>query len=363
MDTRLAKAQAIIMSYAKRFRWPLAGGAVLLLAVSIGLFWYVLAGGLRSAPAIANGDVEPEEIIAQDTLPRLLDGVLVPAGDEAFAPRAVIVENHPDARPVSGLSAASLVIESPVEGGITRFLALYDATTTLDEVGPVRSARPYYVEWADGWNASLFHVGGSPDALTLIKSLDDFVDVNEFAYGTSFWRDSRRSAPHNTYTDRERMHAVLERKNATTTRAVEAWHFIDAAPEDERGDVETIRVPYGGSFNVSWTYDDARGVYVRSQAGRPQIDRDGTPIEAENVLVIKTEEQVLDDVGRLRIRTTGSGEAIGYRDGKKFILRWSRAPGKPMRFEGNDGTEFLFTRGRTWIHVTTKDAIFGGFEG
>lgn len=363
MGTWLVKAQALIMSHAKRFRWPLVGGAVLLFSVSAGLFWYVLAGGLRSAPAIANGDVEPQEIIAQDTLPRLLDGVLVPAGEEAFAPRAVIVENHPDARPVSGLSAASLVIEAPVEGGITRFLAFFDATTTLDEIGPVRSARPYYVEWANGWNASFFHVGGSPDALDLIKSLDDFVDVNEFAYGNSFRRDSRRSAPHNTYTDRDRMDAILERKNATSTLAVEAWHFIDAVSSTDRGDVDAVSVPYGGSFSVTWAYDGERNTYVRSQAGRPQTDRDGTPIEAENVIVIKTEEQVLDSVGRLRIRTTGSGEAIGYRDGKKFILRWNRSPGKPMRFESNDGSEFLFNRGRSWIHVTTQDPIFGGFEG
>ncbi len=363
MQTWLAKAQALIMSHAKRFRWPLAGGAVLLFLVSVGLFWYVIAGGLRSVPAEANGEDPTEEVIASDVVPRLLDGVLVPVGEEAFAPRAVIVENHPDARPVSGMSDASLVIESPVEGGITRFLAFFDATTTLDEVGPVRSARPYFVDWVNGWNASFFHVGGSPDALDLIKALDDFVDVNEFAYGNSFWRDSRRYAPHNTYTDRDRMDAVLERKNATTTRAVEAWHFIDAASSTERGVVNAISVPYGGSFSVTWAYDDERGVYVRSQAGRPQTDRDGSPIEAENVIVIKTEEQVLDSVGRLRIRTTGSGEALGYRDGQKFILRWNRSPGQPMRFEGNDGSEFLFTRGRTWIHVTTKDAIFGGFEG
>ncbi len=363
MQTWLAKAQALIMSHAKRFRRPLAGGAVLLFLVSVGLFWYVIAGGLRSTPAIANGEDPIEEAIASDLVPRFLDGVLVPVGEEAFAPRAVMVENHPDARPVSGLSAARLVIESPVEGGITRFLAFFDATTTLDEVGPVRSARPYYVDWVNGWNASFFHVGGSPESLDLIRALDDFVDVNEFAYGNSFRREGRRSAPHNTYTDRDRMNAILERKNATSTLAVEAWHFIDPAASEDRGDVDAISVPYGGSFSVTWAYDGERNTYVRSQAGRPQIDRDGTLIEAENVIVIKTEEQVLDNVGRLRIRTTGSGEALGYHDGKKFILRWSRTPGKPMRFESNDGSEFLFTRGRSWIHVTTQDPIFGGFEG
>lgn len=362
MEAWLAKAQAYILSRAKRFRWPLVGGAVLLFAVSTGLFWYVIVGGTRSAPA-AQPETETVEEEASETLARRLDGMIAPAGEETLAPRAVIIENHPDARPVSGLSKASVVIEAPVEGGITRFLALFDPKTALDEVGPVRSVRPYYVEWARGWNASLFHVGGSPEALDLIKTLDGFVDVNEFAYGNSFWRDRRRSAPHNVYTDLGRMDAVIERKNATGTSSVEAWHFLDPAPEDERGDASDVRIPYGGAFSVSWAYDRGTGLYTRSQAGRVQKDRDGSSIEVENVIVIKTEERVLDDVGRLRIRTTGSGDAVAYRDGKKFILRWSRVPGGVIRFEGADGSEYLLTRGKTWIHVTTNDVIFAGFEG
>lgn len=360
MEMRLAKARVFVMSYAKRFRWPLVVGAVLLFVVSMGLFWYVIVGGTRTPSVIAT---EPSTFIEHantSTLPRRLDGILVPVGEEAFVPRAVVVENHPDARPVSGLAKASVIIEAPVEGGITRFLALFDATTTLDEVGPVRSARPYFVDLANSWKASFFHVGGSLEALGLISSLNGFTDVNQFAYGNSFWRDQRRAAPHNVYTDFDRMNGVLEHKNVTGTHAVEAWHFIDAASSTDRGNVAAISVPYGGSFNVSWSYDAERGVYVRSQAGRIQKDRDGSTIEAENVIVIKTDEQVLDEVGRLRIRTTGSGEAVAYRDGKKFILRWSRLPGGPMRFEESDGSEFLFTRGRTWIEITTKDEIFGG---
>jgi hypothetical protein len=360
MELRLAELQAFVLSHAKRFRWPLIGGAVLLLVISLSLFWYIIIGGTRLTPAAEPEQQGETQEAPADVLPRRLDGVLVPVGEEAFAPRAVMVENHPDARPVSGLSAASVVIEAPVEGGITRFLAFFDATTIIDEVGPVRSARPYYVDWANGWNADYFHVGGSPEALELIGSLDGFTDVNQFAYGSSFWRDNRRVAPHNVYTDRDRMDAILQRKDATDEHAVEAWHFIDVASSTDRGDVTSVRIPYGGSYNVTWTYDVDRGVYVRKEAGFIQKDRDGSIVEAENVIVIKTDEQVLDEVGRLRVRTTGSGEAIGYRDGKKFVLQWNRVPGQPMRFEGNDGSEFLLTRGRTWIEVTTKDEIFGG---
>ncbi len=359
MEPLLPKIQAIVKK-AEPFRWQIAGGAVLFFLLSLCLLWFSITGGLRangSTPPPAATSTEP----AAAVLPRRLDGVLVSAGQEAYAPRAVMVENHPDARPISGLSRASLVIEAPVEGGITRFLAFFDATTTVAEIGPVRSARPYYVDWAEGWHASYFHVGGSPEALDKIRIMRSFVNVDQFFAGNSFWRDERRYAPHNVYTDKELMDEVLSRsRSASGTTAVAAWHFQDAASSTDRGTISSIKVPYGGSFNVAWAYDAERGVYVRREAGQLQKDRDGSSVETENVIVIKTEQQVLDAVGRLRVRTTGNGEAVAYRDGKKFVLRWRRSAGEPMRFESADGTDFIFTRGRTWIEVTTDDATFAG---
>ncbi len=358
----LAKIQAL-MKRAERFRWHIAAGAVLLVLISAALFWLAVSGRIRSGgtatPSTQSTSTEPMARM----VPRRLDGVLVPLGQQALPPRAVMIENHPDARPVSGLAKASVVIEAPVEGGITRFMALYDATTTVEEVGPVRSARPYFVEWADSLNASYFHVGGSPDALDLIKTLAGFTDVNEFAYSTTFWRDNRRAAPHNVYTKKELMDLITGRKVASSTQSIAAWHFQNAVSSTERGDTPAFKITYGGSFNVSWSYDKERGVYVRRQANQLQKDRDGSAIESENVIVMKTEQQVLDSVGRLKVRTTGNGEAVGYRDGKKYVLRWRRSAGEPLRFETADGGEFVLTRGRTWIQVTTDDTSFAGFGG
>lgn len=352
-----------VLGYAKRFRWQIAIGTVFVVAMCTFVLWLVLSGATRSTndPQTNPGFQVPSSTGVMSA--RRLDGVLVPSSIAALAPRAVMIENHPDARPVSGLSKASIVIEAPVEGGITRYLAFFAASTTLPQIGPVRSARPYYVDWADGWNAPYFHVGGSPDALEKISGLAGFVDVNEFAQGNSFWRDNTRSAPHNVYTKNELMDAVIAKKDAASSTAPVAWHFQDAASSTDRGTVDEIRIPYGGAFNVRWDFDPERGVYGRSLSGIVQKDRDGSVIEAENIIVMKTEQQVLDSTGRLRIRTTGSGEAVAYRDGKRFVLRWRRSAGEPIRFESTDGTEFLFTRGRTWIEVTTSDVIFGGVGG
>jgi len=101
---------------------------------------------------------------------------------------------------------------------------------------------------------------------------------------------------------------------------------------------------------------------VRYQGKNPQLDKDGTPVEAENVAVIKTDAKILDDVGRLKLRTTGSGDALVYRDGRKFTLRWSRGIGETMKFNGTDGADFIFDRGRIWIEVTTNDLMFAGLE-
>ncbi|MCE9585985.1 DUF3048 domain-containing protein [Candidatus Uhrbacteria bacterium] len=353
-----------VLGYAKRFRWQIAIGTVFVVLLCTIVLWLVLSGATRSHNDKNNtGQVFQIPTSTEALTERRLDGVLVSPSIATLAPRAVMIENHPDARPVSGLSKASIVIEAPVEGGITRYMALFAASTTLPQVGPVRSARPYYVDWADAWNAPYFHVGGSPEALTKISSMAGFTDVNEFAQGNSFWRDTTRYAPHNVYTKDELMDAVVAKKGAASSTAPLAWHFQDAASSTDRGELDGPRVPYGGSFNVRWAFEKERGVYVRSLSGVEQKDRDGSSIESENVIVIKTEQTILDSYGRLQVRTTGSGQAMAYRDGKKFNLRWRRSAGEPIRFESTDGTEFLFTRGRTWIEVTTSDVIFGGVGG
>ena len=357
----------------QRSHRQVAIGAVLLLLVSIGLLYLILTGRLRGyqSPVVVASTEGTTTTIP--FVPRRLDGMLVPTGEEAFAPRAVMIENHPDARPLSGLSKAQVVIEAPVEGGITRFMAFFDATTTVAEVGPVRSARPYFVEWAKAWNAVYFHVGGSPDALDLIKSygLAYFTNVNEMRAGQYFWHDGTRFMPHNTYTSHEVMSRAAEdalemRKLVQSNLTLDvstmpiAWHFQDAATTSNRGDVLTVRVPYGGNYNVTWKFDREAGTYKRFQSGVLQIERDGATVETENIVVMRTDEKVLDAVGRLQIRTIGSGDALLYRDGNKYTMRWRRSPGEPIKFVGIDGAEFLLTRGRTWIEVTTDDRVFAG---
>mgnify|MGYP001286686196 CR=1 FL=1 len=347
----------------KRFRTPIVVGAVLFLVASITLLYFILNDQFRQTP---DAQLPTDEIVATSTqayAPRYLDGVLVPRGEEALRPIAVMVENHVDARPWSGLDKANVVFEAPVEGGITRFMAVFDSSSTVDEIGPVRSARPYYVDWASGYKAAYAHVGGSPDALDKIKTLsaNTLYDINEMANGWSFWRDNRRYAPHNAYTSIENLYANMSKKDATSTQAVKSWSFQDEATTTDRGDSgSAVSIPYGGSYNVLWKYDQEQNRYIRQSRNTAATTRDGHWIEAKNIIVILTDAKTLDDVGRLEVRTVGSGDATMYRDGKQYLIRWKRSPGEPLKFEGRDGADVLLNRGTTRVEVTTDSRIYAG---
>jgi hypothetical protein len=344
----------------------LAFGAVLLIAASVGLFWFAVSGKGRKEQAPPPVPVvEAPATTTSDLIPRALDGILVPPTEAQLQSYAVMVENHTDARPLSSPAMANLVYEIPVEGGITRYMLVFDATTTVDVIGPVRSARPYFVDFADGLNAVYAHVGGSPEALDKIKSMTSFRDLNEFWNGKFFWRSAKRVAPHNAYTRTDLLHEADASKQWAVGH-FRSWSYKDDDPltstGTQRGDAGGPRLIYGGAYSAGWKYDKQNDQYIRSEAGEVQKDQSGTVVMAKNVVVIMTDASVLDSYGRLKLRTTGRGKAFLYRDGKKLELSWQRNAGEHIRFESVDGAEAVFNRGTTWIEVMTDPAAFKAID-
>lgn len=346
--------------------WPiLALGAVLVLLTVSALVWYAVSGaGRKQAETDANAtSTAPEAPVSLDGLvPRALDGVLVLPDEARLQAYAVMVENHTEARPMSGPALANLAYEFPVEGGITRYLLVFDATTTVESIGPVRSARPYFVDVADGLSAVYAHVGGSPEALSQIKKLKGFRDLNEMSSGKYFWRSAKRSAPHNVYTNSETLWRATLAKQFEAGKFL-GWHYkhdypLESATATVRGSADGPTVKYGGSYNVAWKYDKESNAYSRREAGVIQKDADGTPVTAKNIVVVRTDGQVLDAEGRLKIRTTGRGQAVIYRDGLSFEAQWRRNAGEHYRFETTDGADALFNRGTTWIQISLNSGTF-----
>lgn len=340
--------------------WGLGAVVLFLLIGCVTTLVLVFSGKTRRTPApVSDSVVASTSRTTVTQAVRRLDGMpTTTSSTERLQPRAVMVDNQVDARPAFGLSSANIAIESPVEGGITRFLLIFDPSTELPQVGPVRSARPYFVDWAAGWHAAFFHVGGSPEALDQLKKTDTVVDINEMAKGWAFWRESTRVAPHQVMTSQDRMNVVLQ-DAPTSTGWTGSWQFTRSDASSTHGDVTQVKIPYGGSYSVRWNYESSSNSYVRSVSGRAATPSDA-PVKANNVVVLKTDARILDEKGRLKVRTTGSGEAVLYRDGKKFPMRWRRSSGEVLEFVDQDGTDVPLNPGKTWIQVTADDQTFAG---
>lgn len=329
-------------------------GAVLIVAVSAGLLVFALSPKASRSSAEIGSD-SPQEQVSPSAFARLLDGVMVgDASSTALLPIAVMVENSADAWPLSGPAKANLVIEAPVEGSITRFMLVFDASATTTEIGPVRSARPYYVQIADGLGAFYAHVGGSPEALNLVASLDRVTDYNEFSHGWSFWRSSSRAAPHNVFTSMEELLAGASSSHAVP-QAFSSWTYTDDALVTGTRTETEIDVPYQGLYRASWAYDEATRVYTRTQGNAIQKDTDGTIVRARNVVLMESPVAVLDEIGRLSVGTKGSGRAAIFHDGQIFEGVWRRSEGEHLRFETVEGRAIPFARGSTWISIISEE--------
>ncbi len=347
----------------KRSQRLIIVGACVLVAVSAGLLYTILTGATRRDTVDPFVPTTTPTTSSTSLAVRHLDGVLVKPGEEGRRPISVMIDNQGAALPWSGLDQASLVIESPVEGGITRLMAFFDPLeASSTKIGPVRSARPYFVEWAKAWQAGYTHVGGSPEALQKIKGLgSSFSNIDEMANSATFFRDSAKSAPHNVFSTLDSLRQTMERRYGTSTATFASWRFEPLATSSNAVvSAPSIRIPYGGSYSVTWRFDPQLGQYRRLKGTTSQTTREGQELLASNVAVIKTDARVLDDKGRLSLRTVGGGDAVLYRAGKKYIARWSRSQDEIIRFEGADGSEYPLTVGPTWIEVTTDDRVFAG---
>jgi hypothetical protein len=283
--------------------------------------------------------------------------------EEGALPRVVgvIVENNFEAWPLSGISRASVVYEAPVEGHIPRFFALYPIDADVPEVGPVRSARPYFIDWAGEYPGLMYlHVGGSPEALSEIERQKLF-DVNGITRGWYFWRDEEeRKAPHNTYTSsRLWVKAAEAYGSAFATTSLDQWVFQEMSePCAECVTAVTISFSPGG-YSVTWRYNTETGKYERYQQSNTDADRDtdGNIIAADTIIIQQVNATVLDAVGRLRVDTIGEGDATIVRGGVWTYASWKK-PSRNARtvwIDKETGAPVALKPGVIWIEVIDQN--------
>ncbi len=300
-------------------------------------------------------EVSAASVIPEGGVRRLTDGIFIPEEEQPDRFFAVMIENSAEAWPLSGLADARLVFEAPVEGSIPRFMAVYDNKQTTEKIGPVRSARPYYVDWAAGLGVMYAHVGGSPQALSMLNA---FIvpSLNEFYFGSFFWRSSDRYAPHNVYTSIENLdQAFAHRKFDQQTFPV--FSYMDE-PDTREPEVASVDIPFSGPSNLylaRWVYDKSKNVFIRHQGQEQQFDADQRAVEAANVFVLYTDIQVIDEESRRSVRTSGKGKASLFRFGRQFEVEWEKASqSSPLLFATEDGQPVALAPGATWIEVVPE---------
>jgi hypothetical protein len=279
-----------------------------------------------------------------------LTGVKVP--DEATTKlpvTGIMIENSPDARPQSGLKQAGIVYEAIAEGGITRFLALYqEAKPQL--IGPVRSLRMYYLDWAAGYQASITHFGGSAASLTEVGN-GSYRNLDLMAAGGQYyWRATDRYAPHNVYTTFAKLDA-LNTKKGYATSTFTPWPRQDGKPS-ATPNATSIDIHISGPlYDSHYAYDATTNTYLRNVDGKPSTDREDGQIAPTVVVAMKVDmSTVLQDGYREDIGTTGSGQATIFQDGIATNATWHKnGRMDPLTFTDVAGKEISLDRGQTWV--------------
>lgn len=340
----------------KKGRLILFSSLFVLLISSFGLYYLVFSPSWLNFDFFKNKVVVVKEIesdkdvIMVDECPgctqRWLDGKKVKPEEANTFPVAIMIDNDPLARPQAALSQALLVYEAPVEGRITRYMAVYLADMDITKVGPVRSARPYFVSLAAELKAAYLHVGGSQQALELIKT-NNVYDVNEFYNEKYFWRDYSFPAPHNVFSNREKWQIYLDSRGLKE-RQVDSWLFKDEA--SSQLEAKEIEIIFGPAFQARWQYDQANNDYFRIFNDIKSVDESGE-VRAKNIIVQKVVSKVLDKVGRLEIKMTGEGEALICLDGTCQIATWKKQASNRTRYYYETGEEIKLNPGVTWIEL------------
>jgi hypothetical protein len=299
-----------------------------------------------------------------------LRGTTAPDGDAVHErPLVIKVANDPAARPQSGMAQADLVLEIPVEGGITRYALVFQSQDP-SKVGPVRSARQSDLNYLPALRAILAHVGASEAVTQMVRDAAKsgaFVDIDEFQHADAFERVAGKVAPYNAYTSGSKIRDAAGDVGRARVD-VPSLQFDASVGKAAGKDATSLGIPYtGAAGKVTYSFDAASGSYHRTQGGQTTMDADARKeVMPDSVVVIKTEVKEIpgtaDVTGAPSVdfRATGTGAVVILRDGKRFDGTWTRGGTSDMyRFADSAGAVIPLKPGLTWIHIVPDDYDLG----
>lgn len=287
---------------------------------------------------------------------------------------AVMIPNNKAALPQYGISKASIIYEAPVEGRITRLMALFEDYDDLDHIGPVRSSRDYYVYEAMAYDSVYVNWGLAIPFVAPIINTDRVDNVSQAVEGidrpASEAFDRIKRAGYATeftgYLFIDGYEEAVERlgyETEYTDRFVQAFTFAgDGHPAEYEEYEDAVKIYPGGtktnsggygSANPCFSYDKSEGLYYRSQYGAPQVDEmNGEQLAVSNVVFKFCHGEVREpkDKDYLAFGVHGEGNAWVFTNGKVIKGTWKRAGDyEPNLFLDEKGEEIIFNQGKTWI--------------
>ncbi len=300
-------------------------------------------------------------------------------------PLAVMVENHKESRPQSGLSFADVVYESVVEGGITRFMGVFYCGIANVNVplAPVRSARTFYLPWVLEYDALYNHVGGAGNcnddtvderAKALcqiqkygIKDLDQFGIPFPTCYRNYDRLDRTVATEHTMVCETDKLYTFAQKQKEWTNvdedgiawdKNFQSWKFKDDAPVANRGTVASVSFTawkgYEKDYGVAWRYDSTNNVYLRENGGVAHKDLEtDEQLRAKAVVILFAKETgPVDDHMHLLYQNIGSGNGMLFQDGKSEKITWKKTDRTDRTvFYDTAGKEVEFNRGQLWIEM------------
>ena len=299
-------------------------------------------------------NTEQEEKVVEIKEPKTFQGT--------DRPIAVMIDNHKDAMPQAGLNNAYLVYEIIVEGGETRLMELFKGVN-LDKIGPIRSSRHYYLDYALENDAIYVHFGWSPQAQADISKLN-VNNINGLVESsTSFWRVKDKYAPHNAVTSTEKILEIAKRKGyATTSTKKSVLNYVgDPVNLDSEIEAKEVTIPYSTSNTVKYEYDESTGRYIRYSRGIKQVDWDTKEtVTVKNIIITKCDNWTLNDgenKGRQTLDNVKTLKGYYITNGKAIEITAEKSSRSAQTvYKDLNGNEIEVNDGNTFIQICPSDS-------
>ena len=288
--------------------------------------------------------------------------------DSKTRPIAVMINNNHAAWPHAGLDDAYITYEILAEGGITRLMAIFKDKDT-SKIGSVRSARPYFLDYALENDAIYVHYGWSEKAKSDINALG-IDNINGITDSSVFWRDKslNKATEHTAFTSMEKI-LEFSKENGydrDTNQDLLLNYSVDEIDLSKREDAikaDTVFMKYSYYTTSSYEYDDVNKVYKRFMSDEPHVNENGEQYTYKNIIITPIETHTYDSYGRLELENIGSGDGYFITDGYAIPIEWSKDSRSSQTVYRNlDGDEIKVNDGNTFIQITppSEDVVIKG---